>query len=88
MDKNNQRDFSIREEVRIVLEENDLDLSVDDIFEEVENDELMLDIIALSIYEAILETLEKKGIHHEAVENRTAQLRQFAVSALKDRGII
>ena len=76
---NLKRDFSIMEEIRVELEENlsHLNLNVKDIFERVENDEFMLDVITLSIYNSIKDILEEKGIIDEEVEYKISMLNNF-----------
>lgn len=82
------RDFSIREEIEVAIQENDLDLSIDDVLDEVENDELMLDVITLAVYEAIKEKLNERNQENKEVEHKILQSKQFILKALMDRDIL
>lgn len=82
------RDFSIREEIEVAIQENDLDLSIDDVLDEVENDELMLDVITLAVYEAIKEKLNERNQENQEVEHKILQSKQFILKALMDRDIL
>lgn len=74
-----ERDFSIMEEIRVELEENlsYLNLNAKDIFEKVENDVFMLDVITLAIYNSIKEVLDEKGVLDKNVEYKISQLNNF-----------
>ena len=74
-----ERDFSIMEEIRVELEENlsYLNLNAKDIFEKVENDVFMLDVITLAIYNSIKEVLDEKGVLDKNVEHKISQLNNF-----------
>ena len=74
-----ERDFSIIEEIKVELSENlnHLNLDVMKVFENVENDEFMLDVITLSIYKAIKEELFKKGVNDSKVDYKINQLNSY-----------
>ena len=87
------RDFSIREEIKIALEErgiNDskIDLDIDEIYDGVEADHLMMDMIVLSIYETIKEKLVENDKHMETVDYKINETRKSIVTGLMNRGII
>lgn len=88
MSNNNQRDFSVREEIRVALEENNIDLSIDDVLSEVEDDELMLDAVTLAVYEAISEKLKEQNKENANVEQEISQYGMYIVRTLMDRGLI
>lgn len=87
------RDFSIREEIKIELHENlpeeaERLLDVDDIYNSVECDELMLNVITLSIYETIQEKLKEKDKDIKEVENIISMMKRDIVELLYCRGYI
>ena len=84
------REFSIKKEIEFEVTENlnNLDVDIERIYDEVESDELMLDMITLSIYTAIENQLKEKGIQSEEVDYTISQLKRTIVSSLMDRGII
>lgn len=87
------RDFSIREEIRIALKEggvddSKIDLDIDEIYDGVEADELMIDMIVLSIYQTIKEKLPENDKHMETVEYKISATKRSIVESLMNRGII
>lgn len=86
-----ERDFSVKKEVEIILKENGFSLDSEEVFDDVENDELMMDMISLSIYETILEKLKEKNADAkkiEEAEDQIAKIRHTLVKGLMDRNII
>jgi hypothetical protein len=83
-------EFSIREEIRVILDEYlcDSDIDPNEVYKLVECDELMLSMITLSIYTAISEKLKEKNIENEKVEANINQMKTFVFESLTDRGII
>lgn len=90
MKEQNVQDFSIREEVRIELTENlrYVNLSVDEVLEDVVNDELLLNMITLTIYKTIQEKLEARNEVNKDVEHGIAKTVPMVVADLLNRGII
>lgn len=87
------RDFSIREEIKIALKEggvddSKIDLNIDEIYDGVEADELMINMIELSIYETIKEKLVENDKHMETVDYKINETRKSIVAGLMSRGII
>lgn len=86
------KEFSIKEEIRIELKENlpDLGVEIDQekIYDDVVADELMLDMLTLSIYTSIAEQLMETNIENEEVENKIVQLKSDILNALIFKGIL
>lgn len=85
-----KRDFSIRKEIEVELKENldGLNINVDNILDNVENDEFLLNVITLSIYESIAENLSEEGRADDTVDSKLLILKSEIVRALMDKGII
>lgn len=79
------RDFSIKEEIRIILKENNIILEVEDIYNEVECDELLMDIITLSIFDTIKTKLKDKN---EEVEYQIEKIKDDIIKILIHKGLI
>lgn len=59
------KDFSVREEVRVFIEEDNIQpggLSIDEVMDVVENDEVMLDAIKTAIYRSAISIYKEKGL--------------------------
>jgi hypothetical protein len=71
-------DFSIREEVRVALEETcELMLDKNEIVNRVSNDERMLNAISFAIYDAISDVLKEKGLEHYEVEYQLDMAKKY-----------
>jgi hypothetical protein len=72
-------DFSIREEVRVALDEVcELMLDKNEVVKRVSNDERMLNAITFAIYDAISDILKEKDTHHYEVEYQLDLARKHA----------
>lgn len=85
-----EKEFSIKKEIEIQVKENldNLDIDLEQVYDDVVSDELMLDMITLSIYNAISGQLKLKGIQNEAVNEKIIQKESFIVKTLMNREII
>jgi len=87
------RDFSIREEIKIVLKEggvddSKIDLDIDEVYDSVESDDVMLSMISLSIYETIKEKLKDDDKHIVEINYQIDTIKKNIVQGLMSRGII
>lgn len=84
MNNKEMKDFSIREEVRIALVENDLlkQFNIEEILRDVESDETMLSAITLAVYETILNKLKENNLENEEVDYRILLEREFLINKL------
>lgn len=83
-------EFSIKEEIRIEVKENlsNLDVDIDEIYEDVINDELLIDMISLTIYTSIQEKLNQKKKENKEVDFKIEQIEKNIVRLLDNRDII
>lgn len=81
--------FSIKKEIEILLNDHHIkDLDSEEIYNEVENDDLMLNSIQLSIFQTIQSKLKKKGIEDDEVECQIQEIKYYMVQELMNRGIV
>ncbi|MDF2880050.1 MAG: hypothetical protein K0R54_607 [Clostridiaceae bacterium] len=80
------RDFSIRAEIEVELNENLSHLKdkvdIDKIYNGVECDELLIDMISLSIYAEIKNQLQEQEVEDEEVEYKINTLKKHVVDRL------
>ncbi|HCL4479929.1 TPA: hypothetical protein N2D99_001996 [Clostridium botulinum] len=81
--------FSIKKEIDILLNDHHIrDLDSEEIYNEVENDDLMLNSIQLSIFQTIQSKLKEKSIENDEVECQIQKIKYYMVQELMNRGII
>lgn len=86
-----KQDFSVREEVRVLIEETlekGESLTIDEIMDKVVNDELMIEAISYCIYAAAEEVLAEKNKQSDEIEFGKAQRAEELVRLMMNMGLI
>lgn len=85
-----KEEFSIKEDIRIAVFETlgGLDVDLDEVYNSVEQDVLILDFISLSIYTAIAEQLSETGRNNEEVDYQIRLLQRNVIETLAQRNLL
>lgn len=83
-----KRDFSIREEIDIIVQQHDFKVNTNDIYNEVEDNELMLDAITLTIYNAIHDSLEKQNLNTDLINKLIKDIKVHFLDRVLEEDVI
>lgn len=86
------KDFSIKEEVKVIMEGvtslEDFPITVDEVVEEVQSYEVFLSMICLCISESISAILEDKGYENQDIEIMKEENHKILMETLVDYQLI